>query len=450
MNRRQNKLMLICGLIVMASQLGLAAPVTWEQNGHSYEVIVSGPISWSSAQAAAEAKGGYLVTTTSLDELEFVFNLAVATPGAWISSGEHVIGPWVGAIDVTGEGDWQWVTGEPMEIIHHPDCPEPSCRTEVNGDYLIFWGCGAPCPAYNDASGSYHSYVIEYEPPVASFKSLNVINLGDPEYEQTSEGYHMVGGVIRFDASKSYDPDPGGTIQSYQWDFAGGEFQRLPSPDEKPDVVFKEAKVYKITLVVVNDAGLPSEPYTENFDLTLQEGDLIFIRTAGETWPFDLVDNFYTHVGMYIGNQQMIESIVSSNDRSPTAGVVVTPLSGWAYPHETCAILVRLRVADSTIVPLAIHFALRKTGQEYDKKIFQKSLNKPDYYCSELLWAAYYRASKRDINLGKTQVKGPLKRQPVWPDHIMNTIDDYGDVIAHHREFCPVYPPDYKPPHWNW
>jgi len=293
----------------------------------------------------------------------------------------------------------------------------------------------------------------ENKPPVASFKSLNVMNLGHPEYEETSEGYHMVGGVIRFDASESYDPDPGGTIQSYHWDFAGGQFQRLPSPDQKPDIVFKEAKVYTITLVVVDNEGCESEPYVETLDLNLQEGDLIFIRTAGWTWPFDLVDNFYTHVGMYIGNQQMIESIVSSNDRSPTAGVVVTPLSGWAYPHETCAILVRLRITDSTTIPLAINFALKKSmqGQQYDTNISQKSLHQPNYYCSELLWAAYYTASHGDINLGERPVNGPLgKITPVWPDHIMNTIDDYGYVIAHHREFCPVYPPDYKPPHWYW
>jgi hypothetical protein len=166
MNRRQNRLLLACGLILVVSQLSLAEPVQWSGNGHSYEVIVSGSISWPIAKSAAEAKGGHLATITSLDELEFVFDLTIDTPGAWISYPEWAVGPWLGARDVGG-GTWEWVTDEPYEEIHHPDYPDPNdedlnCTHEVNGDYLIFWGC-TPRPVCNGASGSYHSYVIEYD-----------------------------------------------------------------------------------------------------------------------------------------------------------------------------------------------------------------------------------------------------------------------------------------------
>lgn len=37
-------------------------------NGHSYEVIHDGNITWPQAKAAAESKGGYLATITSAAE----------------------------------------------------------------------------------------------------------------------------------------------------------------------------------------------------------------------------------------------------------------------------------------------------------------------------------------------------------------------------------------------
>jgi PKD repeat protein len=279
------------------------------------------------------------------------------------------------------------------------------------------------------------------KPPIASLKSLNVINLGDPENEETSEGYHMVGGVIRFDASDSNDPD-GGEIQNYYWDFDGGDFQRLNSPDQKPDIVFKEAKVYKITLVVVDDEGTPSEPYTETLDLTLQEGDLIFLRSAGWSVAFDLIDNFYTHVGMYIGNQQMIESIAFTNPRSPKRrGVVITPISGWSYPSETYATLMRVRTANSETIKDAIVFARRRYDdrEQYDLRLWQKSLLQRNYYCSELIWAAYFVASDGDINLGLKQT-GDLWDWfiPVSPDDIvLHDNVNFGELIGFHWENIP-------------
>lgn len=158
MNRRKSKLLLVFGLIVMVSQLGLAAPVTWEQNGHSYEVIVSGPISWNSAQAAAEGKGGYLATITSAEENQFVFNLTVNTPGAWHQAGWW-IGPWLGGSDAASEGNWQWVTGEPWVYTNWLSGQPDNWEDE---DYLMFWGSGSIMPTWNDGDVA-DSYVIEYD-----------------------------------------------------------------------------------------------------------------------------------------------------------------------------------------------------------------------------------------------------------------------------------------------
>jgi hypothetical protein len=157
-----SRLMLVWGAIGLLSQLAFAAPVKWEQNGHWYEVIVVGPpgeISWPAAKAAAEEKGGYLATLTSAEENTFVFNLTVSTPGAWHSSAEWMIGPWIGGSDAASEGNWQWVTGEPWAYTNWLSGQPDNWEDE---DYLIFWGRSTITPTWNDADIA-NGYVIEYD-----------------------------------------------------------------------------------------------------------------------------------------------------------------------------------------------------------------------------------------------------------------------------------------------
>ena len=271
----------------------------------------------------------------------------------------------------------------------------------------------------------------ENQPPVASFKSLNVVDLGDTN-EETFEGGHMVGGVIRFDPTESYDPD--GTIQSYEWDFDGGE--QISSDLAKRDVVFKSPRVYTVTLTVTDNTGL-EDTYTENLDLSLKEGDLIFIRTAVYSTGFSLLGHTYTHVGMYVGDSWMIESIATGNGRSGgNAGVVETLVRGWAYPYETLATLARVRTADESVIQKAVEFAKSKKDQGYDLLVYKKSTKQRNYYCSELIWAAYYEASKEIrgpkgiIDLGNKGKKGG-----VWPDDIANDTANVERIGYHHEHF---------------
>jgi len=158
---------MVCAVVALAAQAGLAAPVVWSQNGHSYEVVVvTEPITWPDAQAAAVDVGGYLATLTSAEENLFVFNLVCGTPGAWTHPAEFAEGPWLGGSDAASEGNWQWVTGEPWGYApwFRSDLPDDWGTGE---DYLCFWSVGNPAPTWNDASApqsSIYSYVVEYEP----------------------------------------------------------------------------------------------------------------------------------------------------------------------------------------------------------------------------------------------------------------------------------------------
>jgi PKD repeat protein len=272
--------------------------------------------------------------------------------------------------------------------------------------------------------------VVAHQPPVASFKSLNVIELGYPE-EETTEGGHMVGGVIRFDPTESYDPD--GEIIKYEWDFDNGVNFSTDMPNIY-DITFEEARIYNVKLTVTDDDGL-TNTFVETLDLSLKEGDLIFVRTAWWDIPFNIVFNQYTHVGMYIGGQWMIESIGFPNSRSSGRwGVTETPLSGWSYPSETYATLVRVETADDLVRQKAVAFARSKSGQDYDYNVWQKNVDKPNYYCSELIWAAYYKASKGKIELGKKK----KDKGGVWPDDIIFDTDTVNTrVIRLHWEHNP-------------
>lgn len=173
---------MVCAVVVVASQVCLAAPVQWTtgtgHNDHWYEVVVLTArdadnkhigITWDAAQAAAVAKGGYLVTLTSAEENQFVFSLIPSE--AWGHPAEFAEGPWLGGSDAASEGNWQWVTGEPWGYANwfRLGVPDNWSAPGTSGgeDYLCFWSVGDPAPTWNDASypqSNIYSYVVEYEP----------------------------------------------------------------------------------------------------------------------------------------------------------------------------------------------------------------------------------------------------------------------------------------------
>jgi len=193
---------MVCSLVAVAAQVGLAATVQWAQNGHSYEVVVvPGGITWADAQAAAVAKGGHLATVTSADENLFVFGLMVSTPGAWVFDAEWTQGAWLGgyqdrfAPDYREPlGGWRWVAGEPWGYTNWLQQPYSQPDNDMwNGygeDYLCFFGFSPPdrsprptiTPTWNDASDprpgstSYRlfapSYIVEYELIVTASPSV--------------------------------------------------------------------------------------------------------------------------------------------------------------------------------------------------------------------------------------------------------------------------------------
>jgi uncharacterized protein YycO len=241
----------------------------------------------------------------------------------------------------------------------------------------------------------------------ASFKSYNI------EDGTLMDSVHMVGGKIVFDPSASA---PAETIVRYDWDFGNGIKMSTDQPNQF-EMIYIEPERYTVTLTVT-DSSNNKASFTEVLDLTLLPGDLILLRTPGYSTGFSAAWNLkYTHVGMYVGKingvHYMIESALKGG-QIKKEGVQLTRFERWsAESGEIYADVVRVSTDDAT-KQRAISWAIEqlKGGHKYDtismvwpqiwgtKQLdisdFDPNVVKKsqygDYYCSELIWAAYCRA----------------------------------------------------------
>jgi hypothetical protein len=110
-------------------------------NGHSY-YRSTGSMLWTDAKQACISMGGHLVTLANAAEQTFVFN-------TWPSG-------WIGFTDESVEGNFVWVTGEPVTYTNwNPGEP----NNAGNEDYAQFVGGGK----WNDLPNMSLPYVIEFE-----------------------------------------------------------------------------------------------------------------------------------------------------------------------------------------------------------------------------------------------------------------------------------------------
>ena len=110
-------------------------------NSHSY-YRSTGSMIWTDAKQACINMGGHLVTIADAAEQTFVFN-------TWPSG-------WIGFNDEASEGNFVWVTGEPVTYTNwNPGEP----NNAGNEDYAQFVGGGK----WNDLPNTSLPYVIEFD-----------------------------------------------------------------------------------------------------------------------------------------------------------------------------------------------------------------------------------------------------------------------------------------------
>ena len=186
-----------------------SSPIRWEEaqggNGHLYDVILVGsPISWNDARTAAQSTGldWDLATITSAAESNFVKTLFSDNPSFFntVPSGTNRSGPWIGAFDVLGSTNFQWVTGEAVTFTNWgPSEPFGNGQAVSYTDFTSPFGDGSGV-AWNDIGPALRvdgpiAYLAETlsAPPSACIASgeisrisVNPGNLGSSFYVRAS------------------------------------------------------------------------------------------------------------------------------------------------------------------------------------------------------------------------------------------------------------------------
>jgi hypothetical protein len=142
-------------------------------NDHCYEAVLS-PVSWYEAKAACENLGGYLVTITSEQENEFVYNLVKSNTFWYLDSWGNGLGPWIGGYQENGAqepgGGWRWVTNEPFSYSNwEADQPDNVHGATLDQNCLRFFKkSGLIGDHWDDSEGinpveHRRGYICEYE-----------------------------------------------------------------------------------------------------------------------------------------------------------------------------------------------------------------------------------------------------------------------------------------------
>jgi hypothetical protein len=155
-------------------------------NDHYYQAHAStATITWTDANNAAAAQGGYLATITSAAENTFVFNL-VNDQTYWFQSANNH-GPWIGGFQPPGSpepaGNFQWVL-QPGASVAEPfsytnwTTGEPSNDGGTEDRIDLFKNGTGRAATWNDAPDSntfVRSYVVEFNTPEPSAASLALL-----------------------------------------------------------------------------------------------------------------------------------------------------------------------------------------------------------------------------------------------------------------------------------
>jgi hypothetical protein len=136
----------------------------------------------------------------------------------------------------------------------------------------------------------------------------------------------------------------------------------------------------------------PGHPWDWRKEIEIKPGDILYDKDACYS---DLLGIFTIgHVGMYVGEFETEGTVYSEQTiESRRKGVNHFDISTWDYPNRDNVYLLRVDTTQQ-IRDRTVDFVINqmKARKPYDWHWWQKSAdpNSPSWYCSELVWAAYY------------------------------------------------------------
>jgi|GEM_PF-6124148 len=159
--------------------------------------------------------------------------------------------------------------------------------------------------------------------------------------------------------------------------------------------------VAAVALLPVLSVPVEARPPALRRDLRsiLQPGDILLIHDK----VFDVaIPGHWTHCGIYTGEGTVVEStkyIEWNNiyNMRVVNGVIETPLSKWLEKGELKVVRwvgTGDPVKDARVREYAVRWARSQKGKKYDINWTRKQAESwsPSWYCSEIVWAAYWHA----------------------------------------------------------
>jgi len=122
-------------------------------NDTSYFYISPTPLTWEESNNLSISYDAHLATITSQEENDFITNL--------ISEMESVHAFWLGGIDINGNNDFQWVTGEEFNYTNWNGSEPQLSNDEL---YLNIWGVNANSWENLGKWNDYDNYGYDAEP----------------------------------------------------------------------------------------------------------------------------------------------------------------------------------------------------------------------------------------------------------------------------------------------
>ncbi len=278
------------------------------------------------------------------------------------------------------------------------DPPEESCEphelslnlvpgSENNTLTLELSDIGAGTEDYFFISDLWIVYTSPQTLPVPDFKYKPA---GSDSIQGPYQGIDepMSGGIIDFDCSPSSSAD--GYITNYDISFGDGRWDSSNNPIFHH--IYDSPGIYDVWMTVTDNFGNMNST-VKKLDLSLQPGDIVIRRTAWSNVP-----GFWSHCGMWVG-----DGIIEAYPDGTNRGVHFTPFERYTYPEQTWVSVLRVKTATEAQRQAAVNFVRQEYNKNppppYNLHILHKHTTGEDWYCSELIWAAYYVASGGAVNL---------------------------------------------------
>jgi parallel beta-helix repeat (two copies) len=273
---------------------------------------------------------------------------------------------------------------------------------------ITIWGSNGPCSgnkvSENNIVGNDWSGIRIYDSANNNELYLNnVINNYDNVYssEDSTNAWHSPEKITYTYNGKTYTNYLGNYWSDYEEKYPAANEIDSTGIWDTPYSIDSDADNYPLVEGFENYVAIPTPEWRKDVHV----GDVLYDKDSLYSSALGLLS--IGHVGIYVGNGLTIEA--------ESDGVDYHSIYEWDYTRKNVYLL---GVSCSNeIQERTASFAMEQWGKDYDNNWLQKSSdpNSESWYCSELVWAAYYNQGI-DINY-RSPAPGAVRPRDIYMDN---------------------------------